>query len=137
MNYDEENVLDRVMIETIAKLTLEGEPWTVIAETVGRSIRFCKDLTYTSQFKIRLRELARAAVSKLRVEADDVLAAVTDIAFDEGTAKKERLRALELLGKHHGLFADTLKVGGAGEPIKHEYGMSKALKAKLDEIYKS
>lgn len=137
MNYDDENVLDRVMIETIAKLSLEGESWTTIAEAVGRNIRFCKDLTYTSQFKIRLRELARAAVSKLRVEADDVLAAVTDIAFDEGTAKKERLRALELLGKHHGLFADTLKVGGAGEPIRHEYGMSETLKAKLDEIYKS
>lgn len=137
MNYDDENVIDRVMIETIAKMSLEGEPWTAISETVGRSIRFCKDLTYTTQYKIRVRELARAAISKLRVEADDVLAAVTDIAFDEGTGNKERLRALELLGKHHGLFADTLKVGGAGEPIKHEYGMSETLKAKLDEIYKS
>lgn len=137
MNYDDENVLDRVMIETIAKLSLEGESWTTIAEAVGRSIRFCKDLTYTTQYKIRVRELARAAISKLRVEADDVLAAVTDIAFDEGTGNKERLRALELLGKHHGLFADTLKVGGAGEPIKHEHTMSEVLKAKLDEIYKS
>lgn len=137
MNYDDENVLDRVMIETIAKLSLEGESWTTIAKAVGRSIRFCKDLTYTTQYKIRVRELARAAISKLRVEADDVLAAVTDIAFDEGAGNKERLRALELLGKHHGLFADTLKVGGAGEPIKHEHTMSEALKAKLDEIYKS
>ena len=35
------------------------------------------------------------------------------------------IRALELLGKHLGMFADRVKVGGDGNPIEHHHNIRK------------
>ena len=50
---------------------------------------------------------------RIGVDADQVVQALARIAFadaaDEGVRTQERLRALELLGKHLGLFAENVR----------------------------
>lgn len=47
--------------------------------------------------------------------ADRVLQAIVDIATDLDTAPKDKLRALELIGKYRGMFADKVELSGGLE----------------------
>lgn len=51
---------------------------------------------------------------RIGVDADEVVQALAQIAFadgaDDGVRTQERIRALELLGKHLGLFTENVKL---------------------------
>ena len=51
-----------------------------------------------------LQELKQERESRVLVSQDDVIKAIQEIAFDVSEKAKDRLRALELLCKHLGMF---------------------------------
>lgn len=51
-----------------------------------------------------LQELKQERESRVLVSQDDVIKAIQEIAFDAGEKAKDRLRALELLCRHLGMF---------------------------------
>lgn len=51
-----------------------------------------------------LRESREKQQERVQIRQDDVLRSIQEIAQDEGVKPRDRLRALELLGKHLGLF---------------------------------
>lgn len=57
----------------------------------------------------------RLAVNKKIMSADEVLEGLTAIAKQEEEAAGNRIRAMELLGKHHQLFTDQIKHSGEVE----------------------
>lgn len=73
---------------------------------------------------------------RVQIDADEVLAHLTAIARGEVRTEKatkvgivdlppdfgERIRAMELLGKHLGMFTDRLDVTSGGQPLKAYIG---------------
>lgn len=55
--------------------------------------------------------------SRTKIEADTVLHHLAEIAFSKTEETRNRLRALELLGKHLGLFSERAEFKSTGEII--------------------
>mgnify|MGYP003642817722 FL=1 len=62
-------------------------------------------------------QLSRANMAK---RSDVILDKIEKMADDVNVADQVRLRGLELLGKHHGLFTDVIKVDDAREKTSDE-----------------
>ena len=60
-----------------------------------------------------IAEIEKKAVRESQISADQVLAGLAEIAT-QGKVESARVRALELLGKYHGLFVD--RVHHEGQP---------------------
>jgi len=67
------------------------------AQAASRMLRNVKVLKF-------LRERQQAQQERVQIRQDDVLRSIKEIAEDGGVKPRDRLRALELLGKHLGLF---------------------------------
>lgn len=78
-----------------------------------------------------LQELMRQRSERTGIEADAVIRELRDVAMsDVEITGKEKLKALELLGKHLGLF------GGSGaEPELTDDGFLDALNGKIPEVW--
>ena len=67
----------------------------------------------------RITHLRQAQDQRIEIRADDVLAELRKIAFDGANETRDRIKALELLGKHKRLFVDRLEHAGAdGSPLQ-------------------
>lgn len=79
-----------------------------------------REMGYQTLTKLHIKDAiaARTQKSLRRMGADDILAALEDLASD-AEADKDRLKALELLGKNLGLWTHKVEVTGAdGGPIQ-------------------
>lgn len=70
-----------------------------------------------------LREAREARQSKLTVNAAWVLEQIAQIAQDEDTATRDRLKALEMLSKHFGLLEKQQDADGQGVRVTFEAEM--------------
>ena len=57
-----------------------------------------------------IRNRVRAELERSAMSASEVLGHLTAIAREPGTATRDRIRALEILAKHHGLLAERVDV---------------------------
>ena len=100
---------------------------TQAAERAGYSKRTARSqgqrLLTNVDIQLYLKELMSKRSEHTGITADDVLKELKEIAFAEGVeiSGKEKMKALELLGKHLGMFS-----GGGSE--------EKEILNKLDEV---
>lgn len=76
-------------------------------------------LLKNAKIQLRLRELREAATKEFTVTSSWILEQVASIAKDKGEQAKDRLKALELLGKHVGTW-EPVENNGSG--VKVELG---------------
>lgn len=62
--------------------------------------------------KARIAELQKDTAKKLDLTAEIVLAELKKIGFNQGEETRDRIRALELCGKHLKLFTDRVQLEG-------------------------
>ena len=84
----------------------------------GASVR-AAELLAREDVRAALAEIMAPKLKKLDISAERVLAEIAALAFadeDGGTVKPgEKLKALEMLAKHHGLLTDRLEHAGSME----------------------
>lgn len=130
-----------------------------IQAAIQEEMKLREERTRVTQDKV-VRELAKLAFSNMRsfVEwgpnyvtfidseqiSDDDTAAVAEVSQtttkDGGTVRfklHDKKGALELLGKHLGMFSDTIKhIGEGGGPITHKFDFTDtAIKSAFDKLY--
>ena len=71
-----------------------------------------------SEIKAYIAELDSTIKSKHILSATETLERISDEAENMKNAPKDRLKALELLAKHHGLLVERHEVGGPGDFVK-------------------
>lgn len=74
-------------------------------------MRTCQNLT----FKKKIRQLQQKIEARTEITQDKVLNELANIGFAEPSKQirvTDKIKALELLGKHLGIFTDKLQVKG-------------------------
>jgi hypothetical protein len=71
--------------------------------------------------KPEVQQYLKARLEDMKAGADEVVAGLTEIARDQKSTKKERLQALSLLGKVHGIYLDRSEVNVRGELSWREF----------------
>ena len=79
-----------------------------VSETVA-SVNACKLLGNTKIQNLVQKAMAERA-SRCRISQDEVIMQLKSIAFNEGARDSDRIRALDLLGRHLGMFRDRVEV---------------------------
>jgi len=75
--------------------------------TVEQSVN---DLLKSPKIILRLDELASLQEERAIITVDEILREMKTIAFNPDTKDCDRIRALELMGKHLGMFVDIKKL---------------------------
>ena len=76
------------------------------------------DLLKKPEIQARIAELRAAQVERTQLDADYVLAGLrreAETGLHSGEPNTARIRALELIGKHQGMFVDRAEVGAPGD----------------------
>ena len=72
----------------------------------------------STKIKLYIGRLDRDIKSKHILDATETLERISREATDMKNSPRDRLKALELLAKHHGLLVERHEVGGPGEFVK-------------------
>jgi phage terminase small subunit len=67
--------------------------------------------------KHNISDACRERVNEAGLDADKVLSEIAAIALDKSEATRDRLTALQLLGKFHKLFTDSLDIKSGGKNL--------------------
>lgn len=125
--------LENMDDEMFAQMYAAGKSVRQISIKLGLHIRAAYRRCARKDIKERVKEIAGKALEDVGIDSFLVIQELTDVALGHS---KDKVKALELLGKHLGLFTDRLKVEGGDNPIKHTHIVTDSIKEKLDEIYK-
>ena len=72
----------------------------------------------STKIKLHIGLLDRKLKSEHILSGTETLKRISKEAVDMENSPRDRLKALELLGKHWGLFVDRHEVGGPGDFVK-------------------
>lgn len=127
--------LDNADYEATALMAAANYAVGEIAVELRLTRRQVTEILLAPEVKDRVQELTQITLGKLKLEAQDIIQAVTDIAFNASNDPRVRLEALRLLGKQAGMFIDKKIIEGGDKPVLCT-SMTDAIRGKLDEIYK-
>ena len=88
--------------------------WLFRAERNTNSCRMMK----STKIKLHIGLLDRKLKSEHILSATETLERISKEAMDMENSPRDRLKALELLAKHHGLLVERHEVGGPGDFVK-------------------
>lgn len=76
------------------------------AARLGLSLARVREVVSSPTARKAIEAANDAALGAVKAAAEDVVQGIAGIAFDDNAANNERLKALEMLGKIHGLFTE-------------------------------
>lgn len=89
---------------------------TEAAKQAGYSEKTAYSIGWENLRKPEIAEAISKRLSAMAMTADEALSRLAIMARD-GKTENTRLRALEIIGKHHGLFADRVEHSGGQELV--------------------
>lgn len=95
--------------ETLATMYAAGKGMKVIAAHLGIPLRTGYSRLQSKKVKARVAEILQSSAEDIGVSVTLVIEGISEIAFGEFEDTKDRLKALELLGKHVGAFTERFE----------------------------
>lgn len=96
-------------VELIAQMYAAGTNIHIIAAHFKIPIRTAYSRLKTKKVRARVAELTQQTLDDMQIDTELVIEGISDIAFSRVEETRDRLKALELLGKHVGAFVDRFE----------------------------